>query len=198
MVTRKEDEKTKRGAGLSRERVLEAAVALVDEEGLDALTMRRLAEELGVEAMSLYRYVKNKDDLLDGLHATILAELVVPDLKGPWREVLRELARAFRRTLEAHPRAVLLFATRPAVAPGAVEHVERVLQLLVAAGFGADAVHAFQAGFTFVVGHTLWRLGSSADWLPPSRPGAHGLDEEFEYGLDALLLGLEAKLRRRR
>jgi TetR/AcrR family tetracycline transcriptional repressor len=178
----KGDEKTKRGAGLSREKILEAAVGVVDAEGLDALTMRRLAEELGVEAMSLYRYVESKDDLLDGLHATILAELEVPDLKGPWREVLRELARAFRRTLAAHPKALLLFATRPAVAPGAVEHVERAVQLLVDAGFGRDAIHAFQTGFTFVVGQALWR----------------GPEDEFEYGLDALLLGLEAKLRRRK
>jgi AcrR family transcriptional regulator len=186
-------ENKRRSPGLTRERVLEAAVSLVDREGLDALTMRRLAEVLGVEAMSLYRHVASKSDLLDGVHEMILGELVVPELKGPWRSVLRELARAFRRVLEAHPNAVLIFATRPAITPASVELVERVVAVLDRAGFGRDAVHAFQAGVTFVIGQTLFRLGASGDAEP-----SIAADEEFEYGLDALLLGLEAKRRRRR
>jgi AcrR family transcriptional regulator len=196
-------ERKGRGAGLSRERVLEAAVALVDRAGLDALTMRALAEELGVEAMSLYRYVSSKDDLLDGVHARILGELAVPERAGPWREVLRDLARAFRSVLEAHPNALLLFATRPAVAPGSVALLERTLRLLFDAGFGDDALHAVQAGISFVVGHTLWRVGAAdpeeARRLARlARTRTLDPDEECEYGLDALLLGLEAKLRRRR
>lgn len=196
-------EKKGRGAGLSRERVLEAAVALLDREGLDALTMRALAEDLGVEAMSLYRYVASKDDLLDGIHERILSELSVPPLDGHWREALRELARAFRRTLEAHPNAVLVFATRPAMAEGSLGLVERVLRLLVEAGFETEALHAFQAGISFVVGHTLWRFGATDPEEQKrlarlARVRSLDPDEEFEYGLDALLLGLEAKLRRKK
>ena len=113
--------------------------------------------------------------------------------------------------LEAHPHAVVVFATRPAATPASLDHVERVLGILVSAGFGADALPAFQAGISFVIGHTLWRLGSTSDAgegayesLPRarfprlSRAAAVDVDEEFEFGLDALLLGLEAKLRRRK
>ena len=196
-------EKKGRGVGLSRERVLEAAVALVDRDGLDALTMRALAVDLSVEAMSLYRYVTSKEDLLDGIHERILAEVAVPQLDGHWREALRELAQAFRRVLEAHPNALLVFATRPAMAPSSLELVERVLRLLVQAGFGTEALHAFQAGISFVVGQTLWRFGSmnpdeQKRLAKLAKVRSLDPDEEFEYGLDALLLGLEAKLRRKK
>src|SRR5438270_2408762 len=107
----------KAGDTLTRERVCEAALALVDEEGLDALSMRRLGTRLHVEAMSLYRHVRDKADLLDALHAAVLGDLAA-ELRpqaGPtdWRELLARLARALRKALLAHPKVVPLFATRP-------------------------------------------------------------------------------------
>src|SRR3954454_24006069 len=91
---------------LTRDRVLRAAVDVVDREGLGALSMRRLGQELGVEAMSLYRYVPSKADLLDGVYGAILADIVVPKkAAAEWRKTARAYARAFRKALVAHPNA---------------------------------------------------------------------------------------------
>src|SRR5258706_5684902 len=101
---------------LSRERVLEAALQIVDREGLEAISMRRLGDALGVEAMSLYNHVPNKAAVLDGVFERVLAELPVlkPGRKS-WRAVLKAQALALRDVLAAHPNALPLFATRPAV-----------------------------------------------------------------------------------
>src|SRR6266540_6177235 len=92
------------GVGLSRERVLQAGLRLVDREGVDALTMRRLGKELGVEAMSLYGHVANKQDLLDGVVECVYAELPQCSLmSGPWHERLRSVAHRIRQVLLHHP-----------------------------------------------------------------------------------------------
>lgn len=198
---------------LSRERVLEAALALVDREGLDALSMRRLGVELGVEAMSLYRYVPGKAALLDGLHETILAEMSAPRRGRASIESLRAMARAFRRVLLAHPRAVPIFATRPAVTRASLRHVEAALAVLRGAGLDArDAVSAFQVLVAFVVGHALAEIGPvvsgeaaeppyeglSKDEFPHLTAaladlGDHDAAAEFEVGLDLFLGGLRAR-----
>ncbi|MBB2745346.1 UNVERIFIED_ORG: AcrR family transcriptional regulator [Microbispora rosea subsp. rosea] len=103
--------------GLSREKVLAAALALVDREGIAALSMRRLGSELGVEAMTLYYYVPNKDAVLDGLIDMAVSRVTVEPV-GPWREWLRAFAVAIRRELLAHPALLPLVATRPVLAPG--------------------------------------------------------------------------------
>lgn len=203
-------------APLSRQRVLEAALAIVDGEGLDALSMRRLGVELGVEAMSLYRYVPSKAALLDGLHEIILAEM--PPLRrgraGIEIESLRAMARAFRRALLAHPQAVPIFATRPAVTQASLRHVEAALAVLRGAGLGArDSVAAFQVLVTFVVGHALAEVGpvvSSEPVEPPyaslsaeefphltavlAESGEADAEAEFEMGLDLFLAGLRARI----
>lgn len=204
-----------RPAVLSRELVLSAAVTVVDREGLEALSMRKLGDELGVEAMSLYRYVANKAALLDGVVESILAEMVVREPEGvAWTERVRIRARALRAALVSHPNALSLFATRPAVTPDSIEHIESALALLGSAGFSAsDAIRAFQSVLAFTVGHTVsvFSIVAPAERSAPVYAGLDrkrfprmheaakllakwDADAEFEYGLDALVAGLEAKL----
>ena len=88
---------------LTRERVVEAALRVMDEEGLDAVSMRRVAREVGVEAMSLYHHVEDKEDLLDGICEHVMAGFEFPDPVEDWAENCRRGARAWRRLLQAHP-----------------------------------------------------------------------------------------------
>lgn len=202
---------------LSRERILRAAVAIVDREGLEAISMRRLGEELGVEAMSLYNHVANKAAILDGIFETVLTE--VPRARRPtsWQVGLRDRARAMRAVLRAHPNALPIFATRPAVTPASIARVEEVLDILRTAGFsGDDSLSALQVLLAFVVGHAVAahsprrpdeesrpaydQLGD--EQFPRVREAArllatHDLDEEFELGLEAMLSGLQLRLARR-
>ena len=200
---------------LTRDRVLDAALGLVDRDGLEALSMRRLGEALGVEAMSLYNHVPNKGALLDGLHERILGE-VAPPPAAPrdWQAFARHQARSLHATLCAHPRAISLFATRPAATESSLARLDGYLAVLRAAGFAPlDALMVVQIVSAFVVGHALWVAGTSdapaATWpaLPAPGPATreaqaaldrYDPDHELELGLDALLLGLEARLLRRR
>jgi AcrR family transcriptional regulator len=104
-------------AGLSREQVLDAALDLIGREGAAALSMRRLGAELGVEAMTLYHYLPNKDALLDGIVERVTAQAETRFGDGPWDRTLTEYARSLRATLLRHPGAAALVATRPAVSP---------------------------------------------------------------------------------
>jgi TetR/AcrR family transcriptional regulator, tetracycline repressor protein len=197
--------------GLTRDEVLGAAVKLVDEEGLESLSMRRLGQALGVEAMSLYNHVKSKEDLLDGVHGAILGGVKPPPRRGPWTARARALAHAVRDALRAHPRALVLFGTRPAVAPTSMALFEEALEVIAGTGLPAgERLQVVQALLSYVVGSTLWHFGSvgaesSVDYaaLPADRfPRVPTLlswspDAEFELGLDALLLGIAARARRR-
>src|SRR5258707_13922848 len=106
-----------RSKPLTRERILSTALAIVDREGLDAISMRRIGEALGVEAMSIYNHVANKAAILDGIFETILGELPVAKPASSWRLGLQARARAFRSGLRDHPNALPLFSPRPAVTP---------------------------------------------------------------------------------
>ncbi|MFO0567419.1 MAG: TetR/AcrR family transcriptional regulator C-terminal domain-containing protein [Polyangiaceae bacterium] len=149
-------EGSKRRPPLSRRRILEEALGVVDREGLSALSMRRLGDRLGVEAMSLYHHLPNKAALLDGIFEAVLEELPTEPSPGPWQERLVESALALRQVLVNHPNALALFATRPAVTPASLGHVERVLALLDAAGFSRnEALTYLNALVALVVGHTI-------------------------------------------
>ena len=143
---------------LSRERVLSAAVALADKEGVGALTMRRLAADLGVEAMSLYHHLPGKDGLLDGLAATILDEVTAaiaaseaaggrPRRTSDWRQRLRRWFLAARTVMLRHPWAPALIGGRQRLPEGIYPYYERILATLIEAGFSYRiahrAVHAF-------------------------------------------------------
>lgn len=174
-----------RSKGLSRERIRAAAIDLVDREGIEALTMRELGRACGVRAMSLYRYVASKDDLLDAVQEGIVAQMRPLEADLPWREAVEATAREFRRVLSLHPRAITLFV-RPATTEGALTELEQVWRELAQAGFGDnDALRAVRSLLAFVVGQAMWQFAPEGD-----RGGA----DEFEFGLELMLRGLEAKL----
>ena len=153
---------------LSRERIVAAAIAFVDRRGLTALTMRRLGTELGVEAMSLYRYVAGRDDLLDGMVDQMVERLHLdPSCGRPgpgdgWQAYLQWLAHGVRQLVQEHPHAFPLIATRHPAAPWlrpplrSLGVVEDFLSTLVARGFTDDgAVAAYRAFSSFLLGHLL-------------------------------------------
>jgi TetR/AcrR family transcriptional regulator, tetracycline repressor protein len=171
------------GAGLSRERVLQAGLDLVDREGVDALTMRRLGRELGVEAMSLYGYVNNKQDLLDGLLERVYDELprsAAPE--GTWQQQLRTTAQLLRHVLLGHPHAVGLVAARPMPVRRRLELLESAAEALQRAGLDAGrACEVVTVTLCFTVGHTANEVGDR------TRPK----DDEFNLGLDVIVNGVE-------
>ena len=124
-----------RKPGLSRESLVRAALAIVDREGLPRLSMRRLGAELGVDAMAAYRHFSDKEALLDGVVEAVVSEVdVATDASLPWTEQVRQLARAYRFALLAHPATAPLIASRPLATPGSLRMTERALQLMADAG----------------------------------------------------------------
>jgi AcrR family transcriptional regulator len=202
---------------LSRERVLRAAVALADAEGIDALTMRALASHLQVEAMSLYNHVANKDDLLDGMVELVAGEIEDPPEDADRRAAIRARSISAHQVLLRHPWSSMLWASRPTVGPVRMRHMDALLRDLRAAGFPPHLLDlAFHALQNHVVGHALQDASFpfAADDLPamsaryledfPAEDfpdlAAHirhhmdGPDDEvssFEFGLDSILDALE-------
>jgi AcrR family transcriptional regulator len=150
-------------AGLSREQVLDAALDLIDRDGTAALSMRRLGAELGVEAMTLYHYLPNKDALLDGIVERVMAQAETGLTGGPWDRALADYARSLRATLLRHPGAALLVATRPAVTPATLRAAEQGLALLCGAGFPVgQALDALNALTLFTVAHAASEVSTAA------------------------------------
>ena len=150
---------------LTRQRVLATALRLVDAEGLDALTRRRLARELGRDAMTLYRYAPDQAALLDGIVELVLDELELPEEGQDWQTQLRRSAHSFRRLALAHPHVVNLLLTRPVATafglrpPATLRPLEHFLELLTTAGFSAsEAMHIHRAYVGFLYGHLLAEL----------------------------------------
>ena len=150
---------------LSRDIVLAKALELVDAEGLEALSMRRLGMELGRDPMSLYRYAQNRAALLDGVAELVLDDLSIEPSDPDWKAQLRKIAHSLRRQALRHPNAVPLLVTRPLSTPlglrplGTLRPLEQILSLLVAAGFEpADALHVYRAYYGFLYGHILNEL----------------------------------------
>jgi AcrR family transcriptional regulator len=150
---------------LTREAVLAAALEIVDRDGVEALSMRRLARALGRDPMILYRHAPNKAALLDGVAETVLAQLTVDPADPDWAAQLRTVARRYRALALAHPRVVPMLVTRPLATPlalrpqGTLRPLEDILTLLTRAGFsGSDALHIYRALFGFLHGHVLNEL----------------------------------------
>lgn len=150
---------------VTRAVVLDAALGIIDRDGVDGLSMRRLAEAVGRDPMVIYRHVPNKAAVLDGVAEIVFAELSVDTTGADWAAGLRELARDFRRLALEHPRVVPLLVTRPLATPlgsrprAVVRPLEDILELLTRAGFsGADALHIYRALFGFLYGHVLNEL----------------------------------------
>ena len=157
---------------LDRERIINVAIDFIDERGLPDLTMRRLGASLGVEAMSLYRYVPGREDLLDGIVETIIGQMyddpdVITEPQDGWQDFLQRLAHGVRRVALAHPLAFPLVASRPTEAPWIrpplrnLQWVELFLNGLVNEGFSDDAAVSAYRGFTsFLLGHLLLEVSS--------------------------------------
>ena len=196
---------------LTRQRVLEEALRLIDEEGLEACTMRKLGARLGVEAMSLYNHVENKRALLDEVVELLVLQAPLPDRSEVTpREELWIFAHSMRDGLRAHLRVLPLVAASPLRTPGALLIVDRLLGAIHRAGVtGVESIYVLQVIVGYVIGHTLVQTGGRAvDLEPgPSGPSAwrqvpaeeyprlHSLlpevaqwnpEHEFDFGLHAL------------
>lgn len=146
---------------LSRERVLDAAIALADAEGVQGLTMRRLAAELGVEAMTIYYHVPNKDGILDALVERVIAETQLPERGTEWRSALRSLALSAYDVLGRHRWAThMMLSPGRSAGPMRMRYMDTILAILTDAGFEPTvADHAYHAIEGHVMGFTLWEAG---------------------------------------
>jgi len=146
----------KRRGALTRERVVRAAISLADREGIESLSMRRLGQKLGVEAMSLYNHVRNKVDLLDGMVDVVFGEIELPANGVDWRTAMRLRAISARQALLRHPWAIGLMESRAAPGPATLRHHDAVLGSLRTAGFSIDmAAHAYSIVDGYIYGFTL-------------------------------------------
>ena len=216
---------TQPGAGarrrtpLTRERVLQAGVRRADEGGIESLSMRKLGQELGVEAMALYHHFANKDDLVDSMVDLVFGEIELPPTGGDWRTAMRQRAIAVRDALQRHRWAIGLMESRRRPGPANLRHHDAVIGNLRAGGFDiAMAAHAYSLLDSYIYGFALTKMNLPfetsddvaevaesmlepfpADEYPymveiltdhVMKPG-YDYGEEFEYGLDLILNGLE-------
>ncbi|CCK25225.1 TetR family transcriptional regulator [Streptomyces davaonensis JCM 4913] len=144
---------------LSRERVIRAAVAVADEKGSAALTMRAVAEPLGVEAMSLYHHVKGREDILDGMVDAVFGEIELPPLDTDWKSAMRRRAESARAALKRHPWAIGLMDSRSQPGPATLRHHDAVIGALRAGGFSVPmTAHAVSLIDSYLYGFVLQEL----------------------------------------
>jgi AcrR family transcriptional regulator len=207
---------------LTRARVLAAAVALADRGGIGSLSMRKLAQELGVEAMSLYHHVANKDDILDGLVDVVFGEIDLPSGDEGWKAAMRRRAISAREALRRHPWATGLMDSRPTPGAANLRHHDAVLGVLRGAGFSLElAAHAYSLLDSYIYGfalqeaslpfHTSEEAAQVAQAIMAEFPASEyphlteiavdhvlqpGYDygDEYLFGLDLILDGLERAL----
>lgn len=161
---------------LNRERVLRAAIVLADEGGIEALSMRKLAQRLGVEAMSLYNHVANKDEILNGMVDLVVQEMDVAPDGDDWKAVLREIAVSAHQVLLRHRWACSLIMSS-GVSQAKLQQMESMLSALRQAGCSADLTHhAYHALESHIVGFTLWQVSLR---LPASHEELARLGREF-------------------
>ncbi len=203
---------------LSRERVLAAAIVHADAGGLEALTMRKLADELGVAPMALYRHVANKDDLIDGMIDIVFTEIDLPANGPDWRTAMRDRAISFYRALSRHRWSIGLMESRVNPGPATLRHHDAVIGSLRSAGFDMERVAtAYSVLDSYIYGYALTKMNLPFDdtsdiadvaqeMLEPFPAGEYpnllafitdyamkpGYDyaNEFEKGLDIVLDGL--------
>ena len=144
---------------LSRERILHTALRLADERGLESLSMRKLSQELSVKAMSLYNYVTNKDDLLDGIVDRVVSEIELPSLETDWQIAMRRRATSAHAVLLRHPWATMAIVSRVNIGSAMLHYVDATLGCLREAGFSVEmADHAWNAIDNHIYGFTLQEL----------------------------------------
>lgn len=206
-----------RRAPLSRERILRAAIKLADRQGLEALSMRKLATTLKVEAMSLYNHVANKDELLDGMVDTVIGEITLPTRDGDWKAALRARATSALAVMTVHPWAPMLILSRISAGPNMLGYIEATLATLREAGFTwFETDRAWNAMDNYIYAFTLQQqnfpvnpeeyASAAAGYLPmlPAHvypymhemtarvaDGSHDGTLDFSFGLELILDGLE-------
>ena len=207
-----------RRSPLTRERVLEAAVRLADREGIDAVSMRRLGSELGIEAMSLYTHVRGKDDLLDGMIELVIREIAVHRDEADWKASLRRTILAARAVVVRHPWAPRIIANRTDPGPSGLRYYDAIMGILREGGFSLEMTHhAIHLFGSRLLGFTQDLFDDSPDVSPDAmkamaaavaethpyvaemalgatHDGALGGcddDVEFAFGLDLILDGLD-------
>jgi len=209
---------------LNRDQVLRTAIALADDAGIEMLTMRRLGEELGVEAMSLYTHVANKEDLLNAMVDAVFNEIELPSHLDDWKTAMRKRSVSFRAALSRHPWATSLKDSGTNPGPATLRHHDRVIGTLRNAGFSiAMAAHAFSALDSYIYGfamqekslpfHTEEETAAMAHIMLAQLPAneypylaeltadhvlqpGYSYGDEFPLGLDLILDGLEGWLGR--
>jgi len=209
-------------AQLSRERVLGAAVALADREGIEALSMRNLGQEVGVEAMSLYNHVRNKEELLNGMVDIVFSEIDLPAAGEDWPTAMRRRAISARHALKRHPWAIGLMESRAQPGPATLRHHDSVLRNLRLGGMSIEmAAHAYSLLDSYIYGFTLNEQSLPFDSSPAKvaevagnimrempageypyltemavehamKPG-YDYGDEFEFGLKMIIDGLQTQ-----
>jgi AcrR family transcriptional regulator len=207
---------------LTKQRVLRAAVALADRDGVRSLSMRKLAQELGVEAMSLYHHVANKNDILDGIVDVVFSEIDLPSGDADWKAAMRRRAISAREALMRHPWATGLMESRSTPGPATLRHHDAVLGILRTAGFSVElAAHAFSVLDSYIYGFALQEanlpfqtseeLAAMADTILENLPTdeypylteltvehvlqpGYAYRNEYLFGLELILDGLERAL----
>jgi AcrR family transcriptional regulator len=202
---------------LSKERVLDAALAFADEHGIEALSMRRLAGELGVEAMSLYNHVANKEEILTGILELVAGQIEQPSGSRDWRAAMRRSAISARDLLLSHRWAARLWMSGQSSGPARLRHADWILRTLREAGFPSELIyHAFHLIQGYIFGYTFQQLSvpyegeelasmaatfleqfpvdqypDLAEHIRAHMQPDHGDEGGFELGLDLILNGLE-------
>ncbi len=202
---------------LDRERIVAAALRIVDRDGVDGLSIRHLADDLGVTAMSLYWHVADKAQLLELVGHAVLAEIAVPPRAGDWRRQLRDVHAAMLRGFLQHPNTTGILIGRARYGPGGLALFERILAILLEAGFSEEAAFdAYQSLYLFTLGFmatstrtpafveaqrqgVAYMLSLPAERFPSIRAvapviGRRSLEAQFEIGLDVVIEGLAARL----
>jgi AcrR family transcriptional regulator len=204
---------------LDRDQIVSAALRIVDADGVDALSLRHLADDLGVTPMSIYWHVKDKAELLDLVGHAVLAEVEIPRATGDWRQQLRDVHRAMMWGILRHPNTVDILVGRARYGPGGLALFERILAILLEAGFAPDAAFdAYQSLYLFTLGFAA-TSGRSAEFREVQRQGVQYLralpeahfpsihvvapviggrppEEQFEIALDVVVEGIAARLPR--
>ena len=209
---------------LNRERVLEAGVALADREGIAELSMRKLGQEVGVEAMSLYNHLRNKEELLNGMVDIVFSEIDLPAAGEDWPTAMRRRAISARQALKRHPWAIGLMESRAQPGPATLRHHDSVLRNLREGGMSIEmAAHAYSLLDSYIYGFTLNEQSLPFDSSPAKvaevagnimrempageypyltemavehamKPG-YDYGDEFDFGLNVILEGLGAARR---
>jgi AcrR family transcriptional regulator len=218
-MTTRTTKRARRRVPLTRARVLEAAIKLADQGGIESLSMRKLGQELGVEAMALYYHFASKDEVLDGIVDLVFGEIDLPATGAGWKSAMRQRALSVRDVLSRHRWAISLMESRTNPGPANLRHHDAVIGSLRAAGFDiAMAAHAYSLLDSYIYGFALTKMNLPFDtseevaemaqsMLRPfllndypnllemltehvMKPG-YDYGDEFEYGLDVTLDGFE-------